>query len=132
MVSGGVTRPGGSPPRAGGVTRPVGGQAWRDVGPARHDPVMTDDDKVVQRYDRRGRRGHEVITTRPGPLAGVLAGLVGATLALSPELLLVPGGAYLTVPALRSPLLLVAIAAVVVGVLVARRHPGWATLLVLM
>ncbi|GCD18997.1 hypothetical protein CTKZ_05590 [Cellulomonas algicola] len=62
----------------------------------------------------------------------MLAGVVGATLALSPELLLVPGGAYLTVPALRSPLLVVALVAVVVGVLVARRHPGWATVLVLM
>lgn len=93
---------------------------------------MVHDDAVARRYDRAGGRGHEVVTTRPGPLAAVLAGVVGVTLALSPELLLVPGGAYLTVPALRSPLLLVAIVAVVVGVLVARRHPGWATVLVLM
>ncbi|QHT57228.1 hypothetical protein GXP71_14855 [Cellulomonas sp. H30R-01] len=93
---------------------------------------MTDDDAVSGRYDRAGGRGRRTVTTRPGPLAAVLAGIVGATLALSPELLLVPGGAYLTVPALRSPLLLVAIVAVVVGVLVARRHPGWATLLVVM
>lgn len=93
---------------------------------------MAHDDAVAPRYDRAGRRGHERLTTRPGPLAGVLAGVVAVTLALSPELVLVPGGAYLSTPALRSPLLLVAIVAVAVGVLVARRHPGWATVLVLM
>ncbi|MDC7121944.1 histidine kinase [Cellulomonas fimi] len=93
---------------------------------------MADDDAVSQRYDGAARRGHDRVATRPGPLAGVLAGVVGVSLALSPELVLVPGGAYLTHPPLQSPLLLAAIAAVVVGVLVARRHPGWATVLVLM
>lgn len=91
--------------------------------------VMTGDDRVVRRYDTAGDR---IGVTRPGPLAGMLAGIVGVILALSPELVLVPGGAYLTTPALRSPLLLVAVVAVVVGVLGARRHPVWATVLVLM
>lgn len=95
--------------------------------------VMTGHDGVARRYDRAGEAvGPAVAADLPGALSGLLAAVVGLIVALSPELILLPGGAYVTVPAVRSPLAVAALAAVLVGVLAARRHPALATVVVVL